>query len=38
MDYSDISTDSEDSMSETPRHEDIPPDEMKKLKVSDLKE
>ena len=33
-----MSTDSEDSTSDPPRHEDIPPDALKKLEVSDLKE
>ena len=33
-----MSTDSEDSMSEPPIHEKIPPDALKKLKVSDFKE
>ena len=33
-----MSTDSEDSTSETQIHEDIPPDALKKLKLSDLKE
>ena len=37
-DCSNVSTDSEDSMSKPPIHEDIPPDAMKKLKVSYLKE
>ena len=36
-DCSDILTDSEDSTSETPRYDAIPPDVLKKLKVSDLK-
>ena len=35
---SNFSTDSEDSMSDPPRHEGIPPDSLKKLKVSYLKE
>ena len=37
-DCSDIPTDSEDSTSKPPRHEDIPPDSLSKLKVSYFKE
>ena len=37
-DCSDVSTDSEDSTSKPPRHEDIPPNKLNKLKVSYLKE
>ena len=37
-DCSDMTTDSEDSTSKTTRYDDIPPDALKELKVSDLKE
>ena len=37
-DCSDISTDYEDITSNTPRHEYIPPDALKKFKLSYLKE
>ena len=37
-DCSDMETDSEDSTSEPPIHEDIPPDTFYNLKVSDLKD
>ena len=37
-DYSDMPNDSEDSTSDPPRNEDIPPDAFRKLKVLDLKE